>query len=97
MNNLTISGYVGQEPEFKVIDKDKKVCEFNLGVRHDKETTVWYTVEVWGSRTEQVYKNLPLRKRIIVEGILKPQPRAWVDADGNAQTRYEVYANSVEW
>lgn len=98
MNNLTIAGYLGKEAELKYVDEKKVVCQFSVGVRHDKDATVWYTVEMWGKdRAEKISKNLPMGKKVIVQGCLKPSPRAWVDKNGRAQTRYEVYAKSVEW
>ena len=97
MNNTIISGYLANEPELKVLDENKQVCKFRVGVRFNSERTVWYGVEVWGDRAEQVNKNIPLGKKVIVNGTLKPEIHIWHDKENQPCAGYEMYGNVVEW
>ena len=55
MNNITISGNVGQDPELRYFDDGKCVANFSVAVRRrgrDKEPD-WFTCEAW-NKTAQI-------------------------------------------
>jgi len=97
MNNTIISGYLPAEPELTVLNEDQQVCKFRVGVRINKDTTCWYSVEVWGNRAEQINKDIPMGKKVIVSGMLKPEINVWIGNDGKPRANYELYGNEVEW
>ena len=62
MNNVSLCGYIGKDPEVKTLPSGVQVASFTLatsrsyldkeGNWHDK--TEWHTVDVWGKQTEKV-------------------------------------------
>lgn len=70
-------GCLASKPELKVLDQDKQVCKFRVGVRYNSRRTVLYSVEVWGGRAEHINKNVPAGKKVIVNGAFKPDIHIW--------------------
>jgi single-strand DNA-binding protein len=50
---LTISGYLGRDPELKTINQSQ-VASFSVGVNTGKDETTWVNCSVWGKRAETV-------------------------------------------
>ncbi|MCG2610259.1 single-stranded DNA-binding protein [Flavobacterium sp. SM15] len=100
-NKVQLIGNVGQEPEVKIINGERKVANFTLAThdfyyneKGDKvEQTEWHKVTAWGKTAEIVEKFVEKGKEIAVEG--KLTHRSYDDKDGNKKYVTEVVANEV--
>jgi len=50
---LTISGYLGRDPELKTTNQSQ-VASFSVGVPTGKDETTWVDCSVWGKRADTV-------------------------------------------
>lgn len=100
-NKVQLIGHVGQEPEVKTVNGDRKVAnitiatnEFYYNEKGDKvEQTEWHRVTAWGKTAEIIEKYVVKGKEIAVEG--KLAHRSYDDKDGNKRYVTEVIANEV--
>lgn len=100
MNQITIAGHLGADPEVRFTSSGKKVITLRLAARvrrssKDKEDeTIWWRVTIWG---EQFDKMLPYFKKgtpLIVFGELS-KPEIFTDREGKAQVSMNVTANQI--
>lgn len=73
MNNITLSGHVGQTPQIKDFDSGSKVCRFSLAVKNPYKPTdepMWINVEAWGNVAERVVSIITAGREVIVQGFL---------------------------
>lgn len=92
MQNITISGNVGRDPELRSVG-DGQVCSFSVAVKQgwgDKERTNWYRCSVWGKRAESVHRYLRKGAKVFVTGGFEIG-----EYDGKPQ--YEVRVAEVDW
>ncbi len=100
MNQITIAGHLGADPEVRFTSSGKKVITLRLAARvrrssKDKEDeTIWWRVTIWG---EQFDKMLPYFKKgtpLIVFGELS-KPEIFTDREGRSQVSMNVTANQI--
>ena len=100
MFTITLTGNLGSNPQVKNIGDDKVVCTLNIAVK-DRDKTVWVTVEHWGKVATAHAKHLESGDKVLVIGTPKTdkdgKTRAWIGEDGEAHSRLEVIAQSVEY
>lgn len=73
MNNITLSGHVGQTPTIKDFQSGSKVSRFSLAVKNPYKSTdepMWVTVEAWGNTAERVADIITAGREVIVQGYL---------------------------
>jgi single-strand DNA-binding protein len=73
MNNITLSGHVGQTPTIKDFQSGSKVSRFTLAVKNPYKPTdepMWVTVEAWGNTAERVAAIITAGREVIVQGYL---------------------------
>ncbi|HEY5259835.1 MAG TPA: single-stranded DNA-binding protein [Rhabdochlamydiaceae bacterium] len=94
MNQTTIAGHLGADPEVRFTSSGKKVTTLRVAARARKgkeDSTIWWKVTVWG---EQFDKMIPYFKKgspIIVVGDLN-MPEIFTDRDGKAQVSMSLTA-----
>lgn len=96
MNQITIAGHLGADPEVRFTSSGQKVTTFRVAARarksaKDKDDTIWWRVTVWG---EQFDKMIPYFKKgspIIVIGELS-KPEIFTDRDGRPQVSMNITA-----
>jgi single-strand DNA-binding protein len=78
LNRVQLIGYLGKDPETRVISNGKKVANFSLAVTQrwrsggeTKESTEWTNVEAWGRLGEICQQYLHKGSLIYLEGRLK--------------------------
>ena len=84
---LTISGYLGRDPELKTTAQSQ-VASFSVGVRTGKDGTKWVNCSVWGKRADTVmtYFKKGSKVTITVSGNL----RTYEKKDGSPGSSLEM-------
>lgn len=73
MNNVILSGHVGQTPTITDFESGSKVCRFSLAVKNPYKPTdapMWIQVEAWGNTAERVVAIVTTGREMIVQGYL---------------------------
>ena len=97
MNNVSLIGRLGKDPEVRNTSSGKTVANFTLAVDYgfgDRKTTSWIPVQVWEKTAEIVQKYTAKGSQVAVTGRL--QQRSWEDRDGNTRSVLEVVADKVD-
>lgn len=100
-NRVQLIGHVGQEPEVKTVNGDRKVANITIATndyyyneKGDKvEQTEWHRVIAWGKTAELIEKYVVKGKEIGIEG--KLTHRSYDDKEGNKKYVTEIVANEV--
>ena len=95
MNQITLIGNLGKDPQVVVIKEDLKVVKFSIacntsrkkGSEYEK-TTTWYNISVFGKKGEWFSENASKGSQTLVIGTLKP--REWIDEDGKTRTSFDI-------
>ena len=89
MNDTTIVGHLGRDPEVRNTKNGSAVANLNIAVSYAKDVTEWYRVTAWGVNAKFAEK---MRKgdRVVVIGQMKT--RKWTDKDGNDRYSTELHA-----
>lgn len=94
MNQITIAGHLGADPEVRFTSSGQKVTTLRVAARARrgaKDETIWWKVTVWG---EQFDKMIPYFKKgspIIVFGELS-KPEIFTDREGRPQVSMNITA-----
>lgn len=97
VNQVTLLGYVGNDPEIKRFG-ERAVVSFSLATSESwkdkttqewKEKTQWHRVSAWSPLAEIIEKNVKKGSRIFCQG--KVMYESWQDRDGNTK-----YATKIE-
>jgi single-strand DNA-binding protein len=97
MNQITIAGHLGADPEVRFTSSGQKVTTLRVAARvrkGNKDETIWWKVTVWG---EQFDKMIPYFKKgspIIVVGELN-KPEIFTDREGKAQVSMSITAMNL--
>lgn len=98
MNQITILGRVGKDPEVKQFDWGQS-CRFSVAVdesyKKDGEKiskTQWFDVSVFPSQIDFVKKFIGKGLRVLVAGNMRSYE---TDKDGTKSTRWELIAQSI--
>lgn len=99
MNNATIAGHLGADPEVRFTSSGLKVTTLRVAARarrSGKEETIWWKVTVWG---EQFDKMIPYFKKgspIIVFGELN-KPEIFTNKEGQPQVSMSMTAVNLQF
>lgn len=99
MNNATIAGHLGADPEVRFTSSGQKVTTLRVAARarrSGKDETIWWKVTVWG---EQFDKMIPYFKKgspIIVFGELN-KPEIFTNRDGQPQVSMSMTALNLQF
>lgn len=94
MNQLTIAGHLGADPEVRFTSSGKKVTTLRVATRSrrgGKDETIWWRVTIW---EEQFDKMMPYFKKgspIVVTGELG-KPEIFTDREGRPQVSMNITA-----
>ena len=93
MNNLTIAGVLGKDPELKQVGQDQ-VLSFTVADSQGKEKpTLWWNCQMWGKRATTLQQYMAKGQKVTVSGNI--QMREYTDKDGNKKTAMDVRVNDV--
>ncbi len=100
-NKVQLIGHVGNDPEIKTFEGDKKLVNLTLATnetyKNDKgekiEETQWHRISAWGKTAEIIEKYVTKGKEILIEG--KLSHRSYEDKSGEKRYITEVIANEI--
>ena len=106
MNKVILCGYVGRDPQMRMIDTSR-VAEFSLATTEHRrgrdaqgkeielpEITEWHRIVMWGRSAEFAEKYIRKGSHLLVEGRLRT--RKWSDRNAIERTITEIYVDSFE-
>lgn len=97
MNQTTVAGHLGADPEVRFTSSGQKVTTFRIAARvrkGAKDETIWWRVSVWG---EQFDKMIPYFKKgspIVAVGEMN-KPEIFTDRDGRPQVSMSLTASNI--
>ena len=101
MNRIFLAGNLGVDPQLKVTNSDKEVCNFTLATKGwrksddgNNDTTTWHSVTAWGSQAKYASNYLKKGDECLVEGRVEHQ--SYTDQNGVKKNKTIVVANSVK-
>lgn len=93
INRATVCGRLGQEPDFRMTQNNKSVCNLSIATsekQQDKEVTEWHRCVIWGKYAEVCRDRLRKGDEVLVEGKLKT--RVWEDKQGKKNYTTEIHS-----
>jgi single-strand DNA-binding protein len=96
VNNITVIGNVGRDPELRYANSGTAVLKFSvadtIGKDENKKTT-WHDITVFGEMAENVGSALGKGQRVIVMGRI--QKSKYIGRDGVEKEKAEIVADDV--
>jgi single-strand DNA-binding protein len=96
MNNVTIHGTVGKEPELRFSQGGNAVLNFTVADNYgkdDKKKTTWWDIIVFGKLAENVANTINKGTSILVSGRLEQED--YTKKDGTKGTSRKLIADEV--
>ncbi len=100
-NKVTLIGNLGNQPEIKVFDNNRKLARLSLATNEvyknqkgEKVTeTTWHNIVAWGPLAEISERLLKKGSEVCVEG--KIINKTWTDKDGNKRYSTEIQIHDL--
>jgi single-strand DNA-binding protein len=100
-NQVQLIGHVGQDPEIKTFDGEKKLAQLSIATndvyKNDKgdkvEETQWHRVSAWGKTADLIEKYVSKGKEIAVQGKLRY--RSYDDKNGDKRYVTEIIVSEL--
>jgi len=96
VNNITVIGNVGRDPELRYANSGTAVLKFSvadtIGKDENKKTT-WHDITVFGEMAENVGSALGKGQRVVVMGRI--QKSKYIGRDGVEKEKAEIVADDV--
>ena len=94
INNVTLTGNLGQDPELKSTSSGKQVASVSIAVSgFSKDQTDWVRIQCWDKTAEILSKFCQKGDKVGVTGRLSV--RNYEAQDGSKRTATEVVVNSL--
>jgi single-strand DNA-binding protein len=102
INQVTLVGNLGTDPELKAVKEGKNVCTFRLATNEKwktstgelREETQWHTITAWDKLAENCAKSLYKGRLVFVQG--KIRNRSY-EKDGQTKFATEVVAEDIKF
>jgi single-strand DNA-binding protein len=103
VNDVTIIGNLGQDPELRHTEKGTAVCTLSVATNRKwknkdgdlQDDTQWHKVVVWDKQAESCNEYLSKGRQVYVRGRL--QTRKWEDKEGVERWTTEIVAQEVKF
>ncbi len=95
MNNVTLIGRVGKQPELRYTNGGTAVCELSIAVDGTDDNVEWIPVVTWGRTAEAVAQHVQKGRQIGVEGELRVNE--WEPDNGPKRHDVKVHARRVDF
>lgn len=100
-NSVRLIGNLGQDPEIKNLEGDKKLAKFSIATKEiykndagEKVTeTQWHNLWAWGNTATIAEKYLKKGKEVAIEG--KLVTRSYTDKEGIKKYATEILVNEI--
>ena len=97
MNQITIAGHLGADPEVRFTSSGQKVTTLRVAARarrSGKDETIWWKVTVWGEQFDKIIPYFKKGSPIIVVGELS-KPEIFTDREGRPQVSMNITAQNI--
>lgn len=97
MNQVTVAGHLGADPEVRFTSSGQKVTTLRIGARarrSGKDETIWWKVTVWGELFDKMMPYFKKGSSIIVIGEMN-KPEIFIDKEGKSQVSMSMTAASL--
>lgn len=100
LNEVTLFGNIGADPELRVTNGGQAVLKLRLATTTSfldrnntkQERTEWHSVSIWGKRGESLAKFLKKGERLLIKGEIRTSS---YEKDGEKRYRTEVVGREV--
>ncbi len=99
MNQLTIMGHLGADPEVRFTSSGQKVTTLRIAEnqrRSGKDETLWWRVTIWGEHLDKMISYLKKGSSIIALGEMS-KPEIYNDRDGKPQLSLNMTACNLSF
>ena len=99
MNQITIAGHLGADPEVRFTSSGQKVTTLRVAARArrgGKDETIWWKVTVWGEQFDKIIPYFKKGSPIIVFGELS-KPEIFTNRDGQPQVSMNITALNLQF
>ena len=101
-NSVQLIGRLGQDPEVKILNEDRKMARFSLATNESYknaegervENTTWHNLVAWGPKAAFVEQYLQKGREVAIEGRLTH--RSYVNKDGIQKSTTEIVLNEIK-
>jgi single-strand DNA-binding protein len=102
LNRIQLIGYLGKDPETRILPSGSKVCSFSMAVDRrwkngngeTQESVEWFQVETWGRLGEICQEYLQKGRLVFVEG--RVQNDRWEGENGEPRSRTKIVALQMQ-
>lgn len=102
MNNVTLIGHLGTNPEAKKLDSGTTLCTFSIATNkrwtkdgEKQERTDWHRIVAFGPLAEVCMEYIQKGSHVAIRGELRTH--SWKDDDGNNRRSVEIVAKEVDF
>jgi len=99
INNVTLLGRLGQDPQLETTTSGHSVCKFTIATNHkykDQENTTWHNIVVWGKSAENCSRYLVKGRQVYISGRIENRTFEKKDGGGKGFVS-EVIAENVQF
>ncbi|MFI5334120.1 MAG: single-stranded DNA-binding protein [Chlamydiales bacterium] len=102
MNQITIAGHLGADPEVRFTASGQKVTSLRVAAKARRTTkdktddTIWWRVTVWGEQFDKMLSFFKKGSPIIVFGELS-KPEIFTNRDGQPQVSMNITALNLQF
>lgn len=97
MNQITIAGHLGADPEVRFTSSGQKVTTLRVAARArrgSKDETIWWKVTIWGEQFDKIINYFRKGHPIIVVGEMT-KPEIFTDREGRPQVSMNITALNI--
>lgn len=98
MNQITIAGHLGADPEVRFTSSGQKVTTLRVATRCRKtgkgEDTIWWRVSIWGEQFDKMIAYLKKGSPVMASGEFN-KPEIFTDREGKPQISMSLTAYSL--
>ncbi len=97
MNQVTIGGHLGADPEVRFTSSNQKVTTMRVAARtrrSKEEDTIWWRITIWGEQFDKIIPYFKKGSPIIVMGELS-KPEIFTDREGRPGVSMNITANNI--
>lgn len=98
MNQITVAGHLGADPEVRFTSSGQKVTTLRVAARVRKgskgDDTIWWRVTIWGDQFDKMIPYFKKGSPIIVFGELN-KPEIFTDREGRPQISMNITAQNL--
>ena len=99
INNVTITGHIGSDPEMKYFDSGSVVVNFSVAIdegpgKEKGSKTLWIDCRAWGQKAEFIGDYAKKGSLVMVDGRLSVE--SWTAQDGTKRSKTLVLVNEIK-